>query len=588
MSNLKQSYIDIDTPMAPPAWALMEWELIRTQERACAEFFEHYFDERGYLECIPRWGGNDGPDDAIENLVGWPLLYILGGRDELRAMCELGWEGHLRQYTEAKTTEVPFARDGMYYREFPVMFDWVHNGEGLTTFNLHGLMDPEARNFDKRVRRYAGFYNGEDPQTPNYDPEHRIIRSLLNGSRGPMLRKATALDWAGDPLDEVEERFNALHGERNYVEMLAHFEDYTDVVGDHPSNMVATTLGLNAYALTGESHYRDWVVEYVDAWRQRALDNGGIIPTNIGLDGSIGGECDGKWYGGCYGWAFTVTVPQTGGRSHRNSHYLGVAGFGNALLLTGDQSYPDVWRQMIEAINANVKVIDGQEMYPHMHGDDGWYDYSAQPYSQGALEVYYWSMQRDDLKRLNEESGWIGFLEGNDPGYPTAALQRDFGRVREQVEKMRNDPTTPDTRLSDNPNPINPATPGALVELMTGGMLPRHGCPLHCRLRYFDPRAQRPGMPEGVGALVEKLEDESTTVTLVNTDQVNAREVVVQGGAYAEHGFGSVRVGEDSEEVDLEGSAFAVRLAPGAGAKLEIATRRYSAVPTFAFPWDRS
>ena len=95
-------------------------------------------------------------------------------------------------------------------------------------------------------------------------------------------------------------------------------------------------------------------------------------------------------------------------------------------------------------------------------------------------------------------------------------------------------------------------------------------------------------MPEGVGALVEKLEDESTTVTLVNTDQVNAREVVVQGGAYAEHCFTSVRVGEDPEEVDLEGSAFAVRLAPGAGAKLEIATSRYSAVPTFAFPWDRS
>ena len=25
--------------------------------------------------------------------------------------------------------------------------------------------------------------------------EHKIIRSLLNGSRGPMLRKATGLDW---------------------------------------------------------------------------------------------------------------------------------------------------------------------------------------------------------------------------------------------------------------------------------------------------------------------------------------------------------------------------------------------------------
>ena len=26
-----------------------------------------------------------------------------------------------------------FAKDGMYYREFPTIFDWVHNGEGLTT-----------------------------------------------------------------------------------------------------------------------------------------------------------------------------------------------------------------------------------------------------------------------------------------------------------------------------------------------------------------------------------------------------------------------------------------------------------------------
>ena len=52
-----------------------------------------------------------------------------------------------------------------------------------------------------------------------------------------MLRKATALDWAGDPLDEVQERFIPLHGERNFEEMLAHFKDYTDVVGDHPQNM---------------------------------------------------------------------------------------------------------------------------------------------------------------------------------------------------------------------------------------------------------------------------------------------------------------------------------------------------------------
>jgi len=75
---------------------------------------------------------------------------------------------------------------GMYYREFPTMFDWVHNGEGLTTFNLHGLMDPTERNFEKRVRRFSEMYMGDDPAmgtgSQNYDKDAKIIRSLLNGA----------------------------------------------------------------------------------------------------------------------------------------------------------------------------------------------------------------------------------------------------------------------------------------------------------------------------------------------------------------------------------------------------------------------
>lgn len=585
MSHLNPRAIAIDQPMPPPAWALLEWELIRAQTRGCAEFFAKYFDERGYLECIPRWGGNDGPDDAIENLVHWPVLYVLGGGGHLYDMCQLAWEGHLKQYTEAKTTEVPFARDGMYYREFPVMFDWVHNGEGLTTFNLHGLMNPRERAFEQRVRRYAGFYMGRDPQAPNYDPEHKIIKSLFNGSRGPLLRQATALDWAGDPLDEVEERFIPLHGERTFEEMLAHFKDYTDIVGDHPQNMVATALGLNAYALTGEAPYKDWVLEYVEAWRQRTLANDGIIPTNIGLDGTIGGECNGKWYGGCYGWAFTVEVPQTGKLASRNTHGLGISGFGNALLLSGEQKFVDVWRLMIDKINANGKEINGLMMYPQMYGDEGWYEFRPGRYAQGAQEVYYWSMDRADLSRLDTDSGWFGFLEGRDSTYPEAALRADFARLREQMDKVRRDPTTPDTRLSDNPNPFNPAIPVGLTQLMLGGLVPRHGSPLHCRVRYFDPQAGRAGMPEGVGALVERLGADSMTLTLVNTDPVAGREVIVQGGAYAEHQFTSVRVG--GKETAIDDSAFAVELAPGAGETLEIGMRRYANGPTFAFPWDR-
>src|SRR5688572_6423837 len=142
-----EATIAIESPMPPPGWALLERELLRAQEAACREFYEKYFDERGYLLCVERWGGDDGPDDAIENVADWPLLHALGASDDILRMYKKAWEGHLRQYTEAKTVEVPFARDGMYYKEFPVMMDWMHNGEGLRVFNLQGLSDPLDRDF---------------------------------------------------------------------------------------------------------------------------------------------------------------------------------------------------------------------------------------------------------------------------------------------------------------------------------------------------------------------------------------------------------------------------------------------------------
>ena len=91
--NVNRNTLSIDTPLPPPPWALLERELIRAQTLACEAFFDRYFDERGYLICLPRWGGNDGPDDAIENLTGWPILHALGASDSILEMYKLGWEG---------------------------------------------------------------------------------------------------------------------------------------------------------------------------------------------------------------------------------------------------------------------------------------------------------------------------------------------------------------------------------------------------------------------------------------------------------------------------------------------------------------
>ena len=125
-------------------------------------------------------------------------------------------------------------------------------------FNMMGLGDPYDVKFRHRVRRFAGFYMNEEPGALNYDPEHKIIRSMYNGSRGPLMRKTTSVDWTGDP-SEVRNRYAAGHGEENYEEFLFHFKDYHDTQGDVPLNLMSTTLALNAYTLTGEVKYRTWI-----------------------------------------------------------------------------------------------------------------------------------------------------------------------------------------------------------------------------------------------------------------------------------------------------------------------------------------
>jgi hypothetical protein len=582
LASAQDKVLKVATPMSPPTWALLERQVIDASSEACAEFYRKYFDDRGWLLCVERWGGDDGPDDAIENCNDWPILHALGGSDKVRDLYLKAWEGHLRQFTLAKTTEVPFAKDGMYYKEFPVMFDWLHHAEGLTVFQMQGLSHPRDPRFLTRARRFAGFYLNEDPGALNYDPKHKIIRSMFNGSRGPLLRKATALDWAGDPI-EVKDRFGLRHGERSYEEMLAHFKDYNDIVGDHPQNLMATSLAMTAYMSTGEEKYRDWILDYVGAWRQRILANDGIIPTNVGLDGHIGSAAGGKWYGGVYGWGFSVTVPQTGALAHRNNHFLGLNGFGNAYLLTGDDRWLDPWRKMIDKVNANGKMVNGVMTYPHMYGDNGWYDFTREKYRHGSEEIWYWSMKDEDLKRLPRQ-GWVAYLQGDDADFPERALRQDLETIRKKVEGMRADTTTPDTRLADDPMRLNPATVENLVRLAMGGIHQgNRTLTLHTRVRYFDPDRRRPGLPADVAALVEKMTADETVLTVVNVSPLHPRRVIVQAGGYGEHLFTTATAG--GKTLDLNGRCFEVELEPGTGTRITLGTKRYCQSPTLAWPW---
>ena len=327
------------------------------------------------------------------------------------------------------------------------MFDWFHHGEGLTVFNIEGLCDPHDTRFRRRVTRFAGFYMNDDPGAPNYDPKLKIIRSLFNGSRGPLLRKATGLDWAGDPI-EVENRFRPGHGEQTYEQMVEHFKDYNDIVGDNPLNLGATNLAINAFMLTHEPRYKTWVLEYVDAWRQRMVDNGGIIPTNIGLDGKIGGACGGKWYGGVYGWGSPCSIRQR--RTRPSQHPpSGAQRLRQRLPPHRRRPLPRCLAQTDRHRQFPREDENGRTLYPHMYGDQGWYDYPAEPYRPGVLELYYWSMKEHDRNACSD-SDWL-LPGGAAPGYPerpSAATSRRFdSRSRPCAATRRHPipawPTTP-------------------------------------------------------------------------------------------------------------------------------------------------
>jgi hypothetical protein len=613
--------LHVRTAMPPPEWALLEREVLRYNSLAVDEFAKKFMDERGYLLHTPRWGTLDGPDDAIETYWNWTLLHALGGSDRVLDHFKRGQEGHLKQYNELRTKLTPLAANGAYLKEFITQSDWFHIGEGIRAFLLQGLSDPNDQQYKQRMQRFAAMYMGDDPEAPNYDKKLKILKSIWTGSKGPMLRKATTYDWVGDPVPGT---FHLLHNpagrgkmldlEANYKKMLAHCDEYLDSSGDNFLNLASTILGMNAYMLTGEDKYRDWVLEYTRAWQQRAVEAGGMIPSNIGLDGKLGGEHNGQWWKGTYGWNFTIFDGELEKIAHRNYFDKGSwSGFSNAYVLSGDASFIGTLRKQMDLIYAAQKVENGKTLFPTMYGDPrgykhngppSWYQFAENKYHDRLAEIYFWSMDRKDLERIPLAStfkpSWnrggygeadraemfLGYLEGKLPTYPEQVLRDDLMHIRRKVEMIRMDQTTADSRLADYLLDLNPATTNGLTNLTMGGYFSQGKVwVLHGRFRYFDPVKRRAGLPEDVGALVEKLGADSATLTLVNTNQVEPRDIVLQGGGYGEHRLESVTM--NGVTTKIAGPILNVHLEPGAGARLEFRMARYANKPTFAFPWDR-
>jgi hypothetical protein len=629
--------------ITPPAWAFLERKLFELLDRAVYPYVEKYTLEDGRLswreEGEDNWQSRDGSDDFYEAFSNWPLLYLLGGGKHVLEIADREWDAITRQLTDLK----------MVHKEYELGYDQFHQGESYLYFYYLCLADPTNPKLLDRARRFAGFYLGEDPEAPNYDPEHNIIRAPHSGSGGPR--------WGhfdNEPNYVWNEEMRRYGLPYQDVPGIATYDDLKDPAkaramgevmeerlgrGDVASNLPVTSLVTNAYLMTGEEKYREWVIKYVEGWVERAQQNGGILPDNVGLSGQVGEYIDGKWYGGLYGWAWPHGL-----------HSLGAAtlvGGANAFLLTRDQRFLDLARtQLDNALKlGQIMNIDEAEtslnhhqigqlsamgenrntlLVPNRHNDTGWFDYQI-PSPDFLTAV--WNLTKDpaDWERIEysrqhssydwnkvtpfrnkcdsgHEEPWLRFLAGENPTYPEAILSGTYGQVCRRLTLISQDQADLSKVSIHHWQQHNPVILEALIQLTTGApQVIYNGGLLHAVVRYYDAQERRPGLPRDVAALVKKASATSATIHLVNLNPFESREVVLQAGSFGEHNFRSVSYASRTSEfpggvydyaapplkteqlhLEIQDKYLQVELPPTSEIVLELELERFANQPSYA------
>lgn len=565
-----------------PAWAVLERQLIDLMDEAVHPYEEKYANADGSLKWTKEWSGSrDGMDDFYEAFHNFAQFYSLGGGDHLLEMAERHWDGITRQLTGY----------GRIHKEYERGYDQFHQSESYIYFYHNCLADPANVTLIDRSRRFAGFYLNEDPDAPNYDPEHRIIRAPHNGSAGPawgMSDDDSALSYNpgasmvvyGLPLTDVPgiSRVEDLQDPEMARAMgRAMAERFRE--GDVGNNLNVNGLIMNAYLMTGDDRYRNWLLEYTEAWLERARDNNGIMPDNVGLDGKVGTLHNGKWYGGLYGWTWP--------HGFYNLGYAAITAANNAFLLTGDAGYFDLPRGMIDRIFEQGRTANFDEMstqmslhahyigidrslgsnrstlmVPFRYGDQGWMDFQPM---QPSFPFNIWNVTEADEDRarvehlrrgsgydwaqvvpfrdkgdMNHDEPWILYLRGENPDYPEKMLGAAYAQVCHRLAQIQADETDLGAGAAHIHiwQQLQPVTTEALVQLTMGSpQVIYYGGMLNARFRYHDAQRDRPGLPPDTAALVDTIQPSRAAVTLVNLNPMLEREVIVQAGGLSEHKF---------------------------------------------------
>jgi len=628
-----------------PMWAILQRRLIDTINEAVDLVVEKYIYPDGTIMWPPNddYSDIDALDDAYESFHNWPLFYLIGGDEKFLKLSHKEYNAITEQFTRYDCGH----GHPMVVKEYEQGYDWMHQGEGYLFFYLLNLADPNDERNKERSIRYAGFYLNEDPEVQNYDPRYKILKCCYVGSMGPAHRNFRDVPWSHAPwkeyyglpfhdvegittIEDIKDEQKALAMARVLKKRWA----YSDTI----INLSSTTMVMNAYLHTGDDKYRQWIEEYAGAWQERTLQNGGLVPDNVGPHGIIGECMEGKWYGGYYGWTWPHGF-------YCIADSLTIASE-NLCLLRNDRSTVSWIRDQVKHLIELGIEKDGTLFVPHKHADpgaiqeycgssercltmegkvtdredfvrfyekDGWFEY--QPLlpvqmahvwmvSQSQEDMDIIRSIRDHRKRSWErilhfyakdqgghEAAWLNFLEGGFPDYPEKIMEHNLFQVYNRLKYMREDTQDPKTYTDAYLQMRNPVNVEGLVQLTMGGPLPVYnGGLLMVSVRYFDVDRQRSGLPPDVSALIDEICPDGIRLTLVNIHPMASRRVLIQAGAFGEHRFTTVsyrQAGEvSSAVVDVNGDYLQVELNPGTILEMNIGMKRFCNRPSYRQPWQ--
>ena len=625
----------VSSKAAAPEWAKLERQIITTLNEVAPEFVARYTRSDGSIIWRDEWPSMDGSDDPYEAFMYLALFYTIGGSEEVYELARKMWDSITLQWTEY----------GQIHREFDGYYDWMHHGEGYLFHYFFGLTKPESLIDRQRAARFAGMYTGKDKEAHNYDRAKKAMLSPLTGSRGPR-QVVTHEDWETHRtvLDDYLAPYEDIV-KTDFASMRCHWSDpevYDDLIkkmnermnrGDVPLNLNSTSLLTHAYMYSGDADLKQIMLEYLEAWMDRKDANGGIMPDNIGTSGKIGEFNDGKWWGGYYGWRWphgfmTIMEPITNAAM-------------NAVLLTGDYKYLDLPRSQFDLIWSLRKEIDGVTKVPHRHFDAGWADYRL-PSARHMIYLWTSSMAQEDLDRIlalprdnnwdaiyipgvsggDKATGrdtkhyiantlpWFQFVQGHLPNYPVEILQANLELIKIQLRKMRSNTGNPrnwdsyDPATADEVVGLDLRVPGynihawqefnpvyfeGLGQMVFGGpMHISHGGLQHGKVRFFDGKLKRPGLPPDVAVIVDGMDATTLSMQVANIG-LDAQELFIQAGTFAEHRFESVVItGADgaTSEMAIGDKWFALDMVGGAVASLKFVISRYVNDPNYETPWS--